>query len=94
MPTELNGARVLFTAIVGPKVRPTRNTAHHVEGETLAPVQALAIGAGSNDGGFFLFYCNREWVVLTDTWHMTIANAMEQAEFEYAGIHECWRDVA
>ena len=43
--------------------------------------------------GVFLFYCDREWHVLADTWHSSVNDAKTQAEFEYAGISKVWKDA-
>jgi hypothetical protein len=37
-----------------------------------------------------LFGCNAEWDSVTDTWHQTLEEAKEQAEFEYEGVSETW----
>lgn len=92
-PFELGGGRVLSVAKVEAPVRATGNTNHVVDGQALEPVDALAICASPNESGVFLFYCNREWQVLADTWHMSVAEAKAQAEFEYAGVSEVWKDA-
>ena len=55
------------------------------------PASALAIVMGET--GVFLFYCDREWQVLADTWHSSVAEAKAQAEFEYAGVSKVWKDA-
>jgi hypothetical protein len=90
-PTELNGARVLAIANVASGTRPTGNTEHIVEGNVLPPAHALAICAYPHQPGVYLFYCDREWQVLTDTWHASVAEAKAQAEFEYAGASGTWK---
>ena len=42
---------------------------------------------------FYLFGCDDDWNVVTDTWHQTLADAKEQAEFEYEGISNTWSYV-
>src|SRR5437870_676102 len=92
-PAELNGARVVATAIVDASVAVTGNTTHIVAGSILPPSHALAICAYSNQVGVYLFYCDRQWQVLTDTWHASVAEAKAQAEFEYAGASGAWKDA-
>jgi hypothetical protein len=45
----------------------------------------------SKIGGFYLFSCNADWKVLADTWHESIDDAIDQAEYEYKGITELWQ---
>jgi len=45
------------------------------------------------EAGVYLFYCDREWQVLADTWHPSVKNAKAQAEFEYEGISKLWKDA-
>lgn len=46
-----------------------------------------------SETGVFLFYCDREWQVLADTWHSSVTEAKAQAEFEYAGVSKVWKDA-
>jgi hypothetical protein len=86
-PPVLNGARVLTYAIIGADVTPTGNTVHrfHPDG-VMGPAAALAICQYEGEKGCYLFYCDTEWNVVTDTWHESLGEAMKQAEFEYSGI--------
>ena len=59
----------------------------------LGPAHALAICAGAGDAAFYLFYCDADWQVLADTWHASLEEAKEQAEFEYEGVSRLWKDV-
>jgi hypothetical protein len=45
------------------------------------------------EAGIYLFCCDSEWEVLTDTWHSSVDNAKAQAEFEYEGISKLWKDA-
>ena len=33
--------------------------------------------------GVYLFYCDRSWNVITDTWHEDVDAAIHQANFEF-----------
>ena len=90
-PSELDGSRVLATAIVGGAVRPTGATIHRGPDGVVPSASALAIVTGET--GVFLFYCDSEWQVLADTWHSSVSEAKAQAEFEYAGISKVWTDA-
>jgi len=38
----------------------------------------------------YLFGCDSQWHVQSDTFHDSIEEAMEQAEFEYVGVSKTW----
>jgi hypothetical protein len=42
---------------------------------------------------YYLFGCDAEWNTVTDTWHKTLEEALEQAEFEYEGVSKTWNVV-
>ena len=90
-PNELDGARMICFAEVSDKIKPTGNTTHRKSGEILGPARALAICQYAGTGHFYLFYCAENWTVLTDTFHLTLDEAKDQARFEYEGISSCWR---
>ena len=90
-PSELDGAKVLATAVVDETVRPTGATIHRGPDGVIPPASALAIVMG--EAGVYLFYCDREWQVLTDMWHSSVNNAKAQAEFEYDGISTLWKNA-
>jgi hypothetical protein len=86
-PQTLDGAHVLRYAIVGEGVTATGNTVHrfHPSG-VMGPAAGLAICRYDGEEGFYLFYCDAEWNVVTDTWHESLAAALKQADFEYLGL--------
>jgi len=97
-PSELGGDQVLRFALIDQEVRATEATAHRsaeivngevVPGETMGEFAALAIVGGSHSG-YFLLYLDGEGDSVADTWHETIEDALEQAEFEYEGITAKW----
>jgi len=90
-PSEIDGARVIATAVVGKGVRPTGGTTHTSPDGLIPPANALAIV--SVEAGVYLFYCDQQWQVLADTWHLSVENAKAQAEFEYAGVSKVWNHV-
>ena len=95
-PTEIDGARVLYYATVDEDVQPTGNTRHllGMESELMAPAKALAICQYPGEQCLYLFYCDEHGRVLTDTWHESLTQAMDQAEFEYRGITDRWQAAA
>jgi hypothetical protein len=93
-PANLDGAKVLFYAIIDEGHRPTGNTLHRIGGELMPPASGLAVCRYEKDAGFYLFYCDGGWRVLTDTWHESAEDARRQAEFEYEGVDNAWKAVA
>jgi len=88
-PSMLDGARLLRYAFVDNTVVPTGKTVHRVRGKVLGPAAALAIcqyDGKDSEAGFYLFYCDAEWNVITDTLHESLELALGQAEFEYRGV--------
>ena len=61
-----------------------------VAGALQGPAAGLAICQYDDDSGFYLFGCDEQWKCITDTWHQTLDEAMQQAEFEYEGVTETW----
>ena len=80
-PSHLDGAEVLRFAILS---RAQHSVAvHAVDRVAVAPVAALAICRYAEEAGCYLFYCDSEWAVLTDTLHDSIDGAANQAGFEF-----------
>ena len=90
-PSEFDGDKAIATAVVNEAVHPTGATTHHGPDGAIPPASALAIVSG--EAGFYLLYCDRDWQVLTDTWHASVENAKAQAEFEYSGISKQWKNA-
>ncbi len=86
IPGTVGGAKViLYTAIDG-RHRHTGNCRQFVEGVLMGPAAGLAIGQYEGEDAFYLFGCDVEWNAVTDTWHKTLEEAKQQAEFEYEGV--------
>lgn len=96
-PEYLDGARVVAYALVGMGQHPTAATAHSAPGVPEA-ITAVALARYEDEADVYLFYCNREWDVMTDTCHSSVEEALAQATFEFAGlefrandlVHGCW----
>lgn len=89
-PLFLAGEPVLAYTRIDERHRPTGNCRHIVQGMSAGPAEGLAICRASG-GGVYLFGCDAEWNVVTDTWHEALEDAQHQAEFEYKGVSETWR---
>lgn len=88
IPDIIGGAKVVCTAVVG-KSLPTGNTQHYAGIHLLPPAYGMAI-CRYKQAGYYLFSCDPNWKEFADTWHQTIEDAMDQAEFEYEGISDSW----
>jgi hypothetical protein len=73
--------------------RPTGNCRQIVAGVLHGPAAGLAICQYEEETAYYPFGCDPEWNALTDTWHATLEDALEQAEFEYEGVWRTWNVV-
>ncbi|MCA8991804.1 MAG: hypothetical protein KDA88_07485 [Planctomycetaceae bacterium] len=89
-PMTLDGARVFAIAHITNDVKPTGATVHRVDGFEVKSFAALAIAQYCDDRGFYLFYCDEHWNVITDTYHDSLEDAKGQAAFEFEGIDAQW----
>ena len=89
-PKLVGGARVVQWTMIDERHRPTKNTRHIVAGVEQGPARGLAICQHEGEDAYYLFGCDAEWNTLTDTWHQSLEEALEQAEFEYEGVSATW----
>ena len=90
IPTKIGGANLICYVILDSRHIKTGNTEHWVGGQILEEVYGLAICKYDNDTGYYLFYCNRNWETITDTFHDTVEDAKDQAEFEFSNTVSTW----
>jgi hypothetical protein len=64
---------------------------HWVDGELVEPAAGLAVCR--DETGYYLFGCDGDWEPVTDTWHETLDDALDQAEAEYRGTQATWERV-
>jgi hypothetical protein len=81
-PEFLDGARVLQIASLS-RSQPTGATRHEVDGIEVRRFAALAVAQYEGSDSVYLFYCDADWRVVTDTEHESIPAAIEQAHFEF-----------
>ncbi len=91
VPSEIGGAQVLYYTRIDERHHATGNCRHTVGGQEMGAFAGLAICHYQGDNSYYLFYCDSAWNAVTDTWHETIEDAMEQAEFEYQGVTTTWQ---
>ncbi len=89
-PDMLDHAQVLYITTIDARHQWTTVCRHTVRGVVTGSMAGLAICQYTEESGVYLFGCNADWEVVTDTWHQTIEEAMKQAEFEYAGTEHTW----
>ena len=89
-PDKVGGYRVICYSQIDDRHRFTGKTRQVVRGELMGSMSGLAICQPGNAQEFYLFGCDADWNVVTDTWHQTLDEAKDQAEFEYEGISKTW----
>ena len=90
MPDFIGGEQIICYTVVDLS-SPTGNTQHFVNGKLQSAAYGLAICKLELEPGYYLFYCDNNWTEFADTWHETIDDTKDQAEYEYAGITNFWK---
>jgi hypothetical protein len=90
IPEQIGRADLIAYLILNSNHARRNNTSHYVGGTLLIDLYGLAICKYVDDAGYYLFYCNSDWKEFTDTYHGSIEDAIDQAEFEFANTHEDW----
>ena len=93
-PRSIGGAKVICFTPIDSRHRHTGNCRQIVAGALQGAAAGLAICQYEGQDGYYLFGCNAEWDSVTHTWHQTLEEAKEQAEFEYEGVSETWAHYA
>lgn len=84
-PKKIDGAEVLQVARLDHST-PTGRTRHAIAGREVTAFAGLALAQYDDDPGVYLFYCDKDWNAVTDTYHDNLENAIAQAEFEFYPI--------
>jgi hypothetical protein len=90
-PRRIGGATVLLFSPIDGRHRPTGGLEHVGAGVRQGPAARIAICHDEGDDCFYLFGCNERWESITDTWHQSLEEAMQQAEVEYVGVSKTWQ---
>ena len=93
-PLRIGDASVVRINALDLRHRHTGNCVHRRSDLAQAPAICLAICQYDNDVGYYLFSCDENWSVLSDTYHSSVDEAMRQAEFEYSGTSNTWEEIA
>jgi hypothetical protein len=94
VPKQLNGAMVVLSTSIDARHSHTGKCRQIVAGVVQGPAAGLAICQYSGEQAYYLFGCDAEWNIVTDTWHESLGDALRQAEFEYSGVCSTWRTSA
>jgi hypothetical protein len=89
-PESIGNARVVCYTPIDHRHRFTGECRRIVCGELMEAIAGLAICYSSGEDAFYLFGCDSEWQAISDTWHQTLEEAQQQAEFEYEGVGATW----
>ncbi len=89
-PEIISNARVICYTPIDDRHRFTGACKQIVRGDLMGPMAGLAVCQYAGDQAFYLFGCDPDWQSLTDTWHQTLEEAQQQAEFEYEGVSKTW----
>ena len=89
-PELVGGLRVVRWTLIDERHCPTSDCVYNVDGEDWGPAFGLVICKEENVSAYFLFGCDEQWRSVTDTWHESLDDALEQAELEYEGVTATW----
>lgn len=75
--------KILKKIKLGPRHIPTGKTKHFDSSVELGKPSILKIVQYKDDAGFYLIYCDDRGEELTDTYHDSLKDAMDQAKWEF-----------
>jgi hypothetical protein len=91
IPTVIGGLGVVLYSQIDERHRPTGRCRHLVNGAgEVGPAWGVAICKDPDTGAFFVYSCEDDWMPAADTWHASLEEAKQQAEFEYEGLAATW----
>jgi hypothetical protein len=89
-PARIDNATLICYTPIDSRHRHTGNCRQIVSRVLQSPAAGLAICQYDNEPCYYLFGCDENWQTKTDTWHQTLEDAKDQAEFEYEGVSATW----
>lgn len=92
-PKEIDDARVIVFSAIDERHTPTEDAKHYAAGNLTPTPASLAICRYEDADAFYLFGCDQDWRVITDSCHMSLDEAKAQAEREYSGVSATWESV-
>ncbi len=91
VPKEIDDSETVLYTPIDDRHRPTEKSKHYAAGNLVATPASLAICRYEDASAFYLFGCDAEWNVLTDSCHLSLDEAKEQAEAEFEGVATTWQ---
>nr|WP_067055002.1 hypothetical protein [Mucilaginibacter sp. L294] len=85
VPAIVGNARVIYYAVV--------NLLDSNINEDRKQIAGFTICQSENEQGYYLFSCDSNWKEFADTWHESIDDAIDQAEYECNGISNLFQKV-
>lgn len=85
IPALVGGAPVIAYTPLDQRHTPMNTTKPITQKADRSHPLGLAICRYTDQPGYYLFACDQDWNTLADTWHETLDDALDQAEFEYSG---------
>ena len=82
---------VLASVRLATRHKPTKRTIHRLGNELLPVPSELRVVQHPGDPGFLLLYLDEHQQEITDTYHLSLQAALEQAEFEFGIKPDEWR---
>jgi hypothetical protein len=90
VPNEIDDAVVVAYSPIDDRHTATDDAKHYAAGQLTSTPTAFAICRYEDADAFYLFGCDPEWNVITDSCHMSLDDAKAQAEREYNGVSSTW----
>lgn len=90
---DIGSAKVILYTEIDERHNHTGNCMQIVSGKVMGAAAGLAICQYEGEENFYLFGCDENWNTITDTWHETLEDAKDQAEFEYEGTNKTWQSL-
>jgi len=73
--------------------RTEHTTGHALDPEKMLPLADVVLVVADDDGGAMLFRYTAHGELAGDTWHASVADAQEQAAYEYGDALVPWMEV-
>ena len=92
VPREIGRAKVIYYTTIDDRHIVTGNTRHYHNNRLLDKSKWLAICKYDKDEGYYIFQGHGENDDLSDTYHETLDDAIQQAEYEFIGISKTFKE--
>ncbi len=90
MKMEFDGARVICYSPIDHRHRQGGTLRRATDGKLMGQVTGLAICYDAEEETYCLMRCDEDWDPIRETEHDTMAEARQQADYEYAGVKRTW----